>query len=415
MNIREVFEMARNNKMGRKKIGGIISVLFFFALFIYFLVNSMASSVDNMVKLMEGMPIARTLSFYVEDDMLGEIESICGEMEHVNEVYPYVASIYTEVEGIEKVNYDMNVASYSNAYDSYIVSGSKPGKNEIVLPHYMNKSTGGKYDDASQYIGDTISLIVCNRNNEKKEYTYKVSGTYDNIYALTGDDRMFVCPEEAVAMEEFEYIGLENELANAMKENNDYDPTHYEGYEYRYEYAVVVDNYENIDKVKRDIEEKIGTSSTVEAHVSYNEMQRVFSVVKLVVSFLVVILLAIVLIMMTLTVGNDIRSRKKEMSMYLVHGYTRKNLIQILGMEYALRFSPVLLISTISTIFVLWLENLGMDRFFSMEYKLLNMQFQPRTFVVGVVILIIVLIAALYNINEQLKKIDLLKEIKSEG
>lgn len=416
MNITEVYSIAHNNIKGRKKIGRIISIMFFLALFIYFLVNSMAGSIDNLVELTKEMPIARTLTFIDDGELPSDFIKVCENIENVKEVYPYVFSIETEVEGLtESGRKSIDIDAFSNEYGDYIVKGNVPKENEVLIPHYMNMSTNGQYDDGSKYIGETVVVYVTNFNGEEKIFKYKVSGTYDNIYAMTGFETMFVQPVQAVNIKEYSYKGIENELAEIMEESGDYNPDHYAGFEMVYEYAVVVDSYENVTNVQNELYEKLGVPSSVEVDVSYNELQKIFDIIQFIVSILTIILLVSVIIMMVITVANDIRGRKKEMAMYLVQGYTRKNLLQILGMEYTLRFSPVLFVSTMVTIVIMMFENLVIHKLFTMEYQLFHMEYDFRTFGIGVIILLIVLATAIYNISENLKKIDLLKEIKSEG
>ncbi|MBP3339636.1 MAG: FtsX-like permease family protein [Lachnospiraceae bacterium] len=127
------------------------------------------------------------------------------------------------------------------------------------------------------------------------------------------------------------------------------------------------------------------------------------------------LLLAIVIIMMVLMIGNDIRSRKKEMSMYMVQGYTRKELIRILGMEYAIRFTPIMIYASIAAAVVMLFENWVLRTFTAREVQLLQMNLSVSSIVTGVVIIVIVLITAVHNISQQIREINLLKEIRSEG
>lgn len=63
----------------------------------------------------------------------------------------------------------------------------------------------------------------------------------------------------------------------------------------------------------------------------------------------------------------------------------------------------------------LTLENLGIQNLLPMEYGIIHMQFSVNALYWGVIILAIVMCTAVYMISGQLKKIELLNEIKSEG
>ena len=84
-------------------------------------------------------------------------------------------------------------------------------------------------------------------------------------------------------------------------------------------------------------------------------------------------------------------------------------------MEYAIRLIPVLFVSFIVVMITLMLENLGIQNLLPMEYGIIHMQFSVNAFYYGVIILAVVMCTAVYMILQQLKKIELLNEIKSEG
>ncbi len=416
MNIGEMFCIAFHNIRGRQKIGKLLFFILFLALFIYFLINSMAFSIDKAVQLMDETPTARNIIYQDRDgNLYAQLKELSTSMEHILDIYPYVYEIATDVEGIKKEErVSLSVKSCSDNYKDYLVKGTLPEKNEILLPHYMYAAENGNYVDGSKYIGETLKLYITNRLDNEIEFECTVSGTYDNIYAVTGTTIAFLNTEDAVFLSEKRKEGSEEQLRKDMEVSGDYDRSHYIGYEMEYYYAVVLDSRENLNEVRYEITDRIDASGFTEYN-SDGGLQTIFSFIQFIGMILTMILLITVIIMMIIMIGNDIGGRKKEVAIYIVQGYTRKNLVSIFGMEYAIRLIPVLFVSFIVVMITLMLENLGIQNLLPMEYGIIHMQFSVNTFYYGVIILAVVICTAVYMISQQLKKIELLNEIKSEG
>ncbi len=416
MNIGEMFCIAFHNIRGRQKIGKLLFFILFLALFIYFLINSMAFSINKAVQLTNETPMARNIIYHDRDGTLySQLKELSISMKHISDIYPYINAIAIDVEGIkEEERVNLSLKSCSDSYKDYLVKGILPEKNEILLPHYMYATENGNYIDGSKYIGNTLKLYLTNYLDNEIEFECTVSGTYDNIYAVTGTDMAFLNPEDAVFLSEKCMEGVEEELRKAMEESGDYDRSHYIGYEMEYYYAVILDSRENLDKVRYEIAEKIDVSGFTECNTE-GGLPTIFSFIQFIGMILTIILLITVIIMMIIMIGNDIGGRKKEIAIYIVQGYTRKNLVCIFEMEYAIRLIPVLFVSFIVVMITLMLENLGIQNLLPMEYGIIHMQFSVNTFYYGVIILAVVMCTAVYMILQQLKKIELLNEIKSEG
>lgn len=416
MNIREMFCIAFHNIRGRRKIGKLLFFILFLALFIYFLINSMAFSINKAVQLMDETPMARNIIYHDRDGILYEqLKELSISMEHISDIYPYVYEITTDAEGIKnEERVSLSIKSCSENYKDYLVKGTLPEKNEILLPHYMYATGNGNYIDASEYIGKTLKLYIKNRLNNEIEFECTVSGTYDNIYAVTGTYIAFLNARDAVFLSEKRKEGSEEQLRKDMEESGDYDRSHYIGYEMEYYYAVVLDSRQNLNEVRYEIAERIDASGFTECNTE-GGLPTIFSFIQFIGMILTMILLITVIIMMIIMIGNDIGGRKKEVAIYIVQGYTRKNLVSIFGMEYAIRLIPVLFVSFIVVIITLMLENLAIQNLLPMEYGIIHMQFSINAFYYGVIILAVVICTAVYMISQQLKKIELLNEIKSEG
>ena len=376
----------------------------------------MVFSIDKAIQLANEVPVAKIIVYHDRDGTLHtQLKELCADMEHVLDIYPYVYEIATDVEGIkDEQRVNLSVKSCSDDYKDYLVKGTLPKKNEILLPHYMYAAENGNYIDGSKYIGRTLKLYVTDYLDNETEFQCTVSGTFDNIYAVMGTDIAFLNAEDAVFLSEKHTEGIEEQLRKDMEASGDYDRSHYLDYEMKYYYAVVLDKRENLNEVRNEIAERTDASGFTEIHADEG-MQAVFAFIQFIGMIFTMILLIAVIIMLVIMIGNDIGGRKKEVAMYMVQGYTRKNLVHIWGMEYAVRLIPVLFVSFIAVMVILKLENLGIQNLFSMEYRIIHMQFSINALYYGVVILAIVMCTAVYMISGQLKKIELLNEIKSEG
>ena len=366
MNLKDTYDIAHNNIKGRKKIGRLMSAIFFIAICVYMIVNSMSASIDDMVDKVKEIPMSKLITFR-------EIEGIplptdfkeeFSNLENVVEVIDYYEICGDAFFEGRRGKRNARVVSYTELYENYIVEGREPGENEILIPHYINQSSNGNYESTSKYIGTEVVIKIENENNEEKSFTYTVSGTYDNIYAaMAMEEIMLIRPSDAKDMREYSIIGWDNNPK----------PTS--------EYALVVDKFKNVPKLQNTLMDEYGIPIGNVIDPTDNELEQLFDVVGLVVTVITMLLLAIVIIMMVLMIGNDIRSRKKEMSMYMVQGYTRKELIRILGMEYAIRFTPIMIYASIAAAVVMLFENWVLRTFTAREVQLLQMNLSVSSIV----------------------------------
>lgn len=412
----EAIKMACNNMSGRKKIGKAMAIIMFLALFVYLLVNSVTLSVNGVLKLFDEVPVARNIIYKDVDGTLYEqINSKINQLEHVEEVYKYVYEIVADIEQIKEVKYSSySVGACSNQYEDYIVKGTMPKEGEILLPHYLFATEDGNYVNVEKYIGEDIEVEVSDCFDKKITHKFKVSGTYDNIYALMGTSMVLVNPGDATKLYDSSMNGIEELLEEKKKEEDD-ENVMYFGYEKKYYIAVVVDDARNIDTVVQQIYQAFGVSGRPELITDYNTLESVFPMIRLVCVGITIALLIVVLIMMISVIGNDINSRKKEMSVYMVQGYERKDLIKILSTEYLLRLVPILFSAVISSIGMLWIASLVRDKFLSMEYGVFKFEFAFNGMLAACVITVVVWLVAVLTISEKVKNIQIIDELKSEG
>ncbi len=414
MKIKEAYSMARNNIKSRKKIGSTLFTILFFAMFVYVLLNSMVHSINNYIDFNQETPTTRHLVYEADsknDTLYQDLINACKDLEHVIGVNPYTQHEFVDVEGIiDNAKLNMTIYSYSENYADYLIEGSLPKENEVLLPHYLYSSYSNSYRDLSKYIGQELTLYVEDENDEIHTYKCKVSGTYDNIFSSTGNLTMIINSDDAVTISELSNIGIEDKLQSLMEDSGNYDSSTYFGFEQKYYYAVCIDEYKNMEDVKDAIYDKLGVSTPKELTIDDNEATKTFTYIQYIVLLIIVIILVAVTIMMVILFGKDIRGRKKEISTYLVKGYAKNDLIQILSFEYIARLVPVYIFSVIMAQIMLTLENIGIKNWFSLEFKPLHMELSPLALISGLVIMIIIAGASVWQINRQL-----LNEIKVEG
>ncbi len=417
MRAKEACILAYNNIKGKKKTGRALGVMIFFSLFIYLFINSVALSVNDVVTLFDEVPIAKNIIYEdLDDDLAEKFKNIEDEVEHVVDVYKFVYPIPVSVSGIEAdEDLYIEIKSCSDNYEEYIVEGKLPSEGEILLPHYLFAEEDGQYVDGSKYIGEEITVYVTNYFNEEKSVKFVVSGTYDNIYSVMGTYTALANADDAIKVYDLSEEGIEKKLEQKMEETGNYDKSFYIGYENQYYYSVVVDDVKNINIVRKAISDKYSVSGYTEFYTDDNVLETIFPLIHLVCIGISMVLLIVVVVMMMSMIGNDINNRRKEMAIYLVQGYSKSDLMKVLGIEYVIRLIPSLVFSIIATLILLFTGNLLIEKFMSMEYKILELSFATNGLLAAFVMMLIVWIMAIYTINDRLRKIDLLKEIKSEG
>lgn len=178
---------------------------------------------------------------------------------------------------------------------------------------------------------------------------------------------------------------------------------------------MIVDKTENYEKVRKEISEKIDISGQKIVMEGSSIDDNLIPVIRLICTGLTIILLIVSVVMMVIMIHNDILGRKKELSVYLVQGYTKKSLRQMLGVEYMMRLVPALLWAIVGTFGVLAIGSNVIKKMFPWEHTLIQLKLSASGLVASIVMMCIILAVATYTIHAQLSKINLLKEIKSEG
>ena len=116
-----------------------------------------------------------------------------------------------------------------------------------------------------------------------------------------------------------------------------------------------------------------------------------------------------------IVVLNDVSGRKKEMALYLTQGYTEGQVTGIILLEYVARMLWAFLMAAIIAFAILTAADLAVEKIFGIEYGILHLGFEPVLLPGALAIIIIIMLAVVYQIVKQIRKIVPARELKSEG
>ncbi|MDY5577440.1 MAG: FtsX-like permease family protein [Lachnospiraceae bacterium] len=413
MRIRDYVKMSCLLGRGRKT-KKIIILLVFISIFLYLVINSMASSVHDMVELLENTPVFVTL--VAEDDrdmtLYQRMKAEAEKDPDIVDVYPFVERIGVEVEGILEGQVTcMDIQSYSEAMENYLVSGSGPGEKEILLPKYMYEFNEEKYVDGDTFIGKELVVEVTDYDKKKHQMKFRVSGTYDNIYMVTENQLMLVSPDDAYELKKYSMEGIEKKLKMDMKKSGDYDRSHYIGYEMRYQCAVYVDDSSHLQEVMDRYADAEWMTYVVPGE---NTMDSMFQFLKFTGNILVVILLGIAVLCIVFMLLHDIDGRKREIALYEAMGYTKKQMMILLTMEYMAGIIKSIAFAVITAFIMIRLENVFIIKKMSMVYGVLKMHVEPESVMMAGVMAGVMAVFIAVQCRIRMSTISLDRELKED-
>ena len=213
----------KNEKSGGGR-GKSLTILIFLGLYLFLTMNSITDSVGKAVDRVIDIPAGRTL--IANDNNKGEIyEKMREEMKEENrieEVYRYVSGQSIQVSDIrEGAMVYLTAQTYPQAMQEYLCDGEKPEEGEILLPKYMYGFNDEQYLDGGKFVGKTVTVRVTDYNEKETEFSFLVSGTYDNVYAVTGNDTVFLAQEDAIKIMETAGEGKKSKMLQDMKDSGD--------------------------------------------------------------------------------------------------------------------------------------------------------------------------------------------------
>lgn len=413
MRAADYIKSAWGNLKGRKKTGKTMKYLLFTALLIYFIVNSLSSSAKSFTEQISKVPLARTLT--VDDDendsVYNRILADSREDDRLESVYHYITPLVVHAKTQAGKETVLELKACTDAMKNYLYTGTMPKEGEILLPQYLY-GTDGESRTTSALVGKKITITVTDWNEKQTELEYLVCGTYDNIMAVTGNTTAYLVENEAVQAYEISMEGIRDLMLRQMKESGNYNRETYVGYEVQHIVGVQVKDYKDMDAIKEKYSDLHLSPVML---LEENSIEQIAGMVQFVGNLIAVFLLVIALINTMIVVLNDVSGRKKEMALYLTQGYTEGQVTGIILLEYVARMLWAFLMAAIIAFAILTAADLAVEKVFGIEYGILHLGFEPVLLPGALAIIIIIMLAVVYQTVKQIRKIVPARELKSEG
>lgn len=413
MRAADYIKSAWGNLKGRKKTGKTMKYLLFTALLIYFIVNSLSSSAKSFTEQISKVPLARTLT--VDDDendsVYNRILADSREDDRLESVYHYITPLVVHAKTQAGKETVLELKACTDAMKNYLYTGTMPEEGEILLPQYLY-GTDEEGGTTSELVGKKITITVTDWNENQTELEYLVCGTYDNIMAVTGNTTAYLVENEAVQAYEISMEGIWDLMLRQMKESGNYNRETYVGYEVQHIVGVQVKDYKDMDAIKEKYSDLHLSPVML---LEENSIEQIAGMVQFVGNLIAVFLLVIALINTMIVVLNDVSGRKKEMALYLTQGYTGRQVTGIILLEYAVRMLWAFLMAAIIAFAILTIADSAVEKIFGIEYGILHLRFEPGLLPGALAIIIIIMLAVVYQTEKQIRKIVPARELKSEG
>lgn len=413
MRAADYIKSAWGNLKGRKKTGKAMKYLLFTALLIYFIVNSLSSSAKSFTEQISKVPLARTLT--VDDDendsVYNRILADSREDDRLESVYHYITPLVVHAKTQAGKETVLELKACTDAMKNYLYTGTMPEEGEILLPQYLY-GTDEEGGTTSELVGKKITITVTDWNENQTELEYLVCGTYDNIMAVTGNTTAYLVENEAVQAYEISMEGIRDLMLRQMKESGNYNRETYVGYEVQHIVGVQVKDYKDMDAIKEKYSDLHLSPVML---LEENSIEQIAGMVQFVGNLIAVFLLVIALINTMIVVLNDVSGRKKEMALYLTQGYTGRQVTGIILLEYAVRMLWAFLMAAIIAFAILTIADSAVEKIFGIEYGILHLRFEPGLLPGALAIIIIIMLAVVYQTEKQIRKIVPARELKSEG
>ena len=230
--------------------------------------------------------------------------------------------------------------------------------------------------------------------------------------AVTGNTTAYLVENEAVQAYEISMEGIRDLMLRQMKESGNYNRETYVGYEVQHIVGVQVKDYKDMDAIKEKYSDLHLSPVML---LEENSIEQIAGMVQFVGNLIAVFLLVIALINTMIVVLNDVSGRKKEMALYLTQGYTGRQVTGIILLEYAVRMLWAFLMAAIIAFAILTIADSAVEKIFGIEYGILHLGFEPGLLPGALAIIIIIMLAVVYQTEKQIRKIVPARELKSEG
>ena len=348
MNYKDIIGCGLQDLRTQRKRNRISFFLLFMSLVLYIGVNSTMKSIDRGVYDSMNGHYNRLLYNPGGNEWEENYDFIVekyGNDERVEEIFTGAIDLFEptlkwiDVESIFGVEYiNPRVGTFYNAVLTSDCKGEirKPEYGEIILPRYIyDEGIYNEYTcyDCDELIGKTITFSFNPFEMGKREYKFKVIGTYDNITKVT----MYNCymnPEQMREMLDF-YFDTRNTWIDEQKEAGvDIGNTKRKGYGI---YMVIRDGYD-IDKVAEEMHNEVFSESNENIFLN-KQLQRSEEIASYnkyiqytgnVVSFMC---LVVAIMNILISAIREVKDRAWEFSLKMAMGYRRKDVILIFTVE----------------------------------------------------------------------------------
>lgn len=359
----ELFRLALLDYKSQKKHSRMLLVLMSIAIIVFLSIHSLAGSVkDNLTDIIY-TPFGREFLIWIEArDEAGywteksKIEEALAGEECIGDIVIHMGltpAVWNDIKGKK----DISFTAYISTLEKYTMSGEKgaPQKGEIVIPEYMyNMGNKNEYQciNGSDYVGKTIHITVkAFYGDEKKDYSFKVKGTFDNIRSMCNGN-MF-CLSEEDALEVYQYYGLTGEkefIENIRLEYPDEENSFYDALKLQFNMAIGVKTGYDFETSGKIIEKAFPNSGL---STFFLEDTNGISYMEFIIflSDIMSLLLAIAAIVsMILIFAADMRRRKYDFALRYSLGYTAAKQTLLYGIEKLIIFMKAVIIAVFITV-----------------------------------------------------------------
>jgi hypothetical protein len=410
MRITDYISMIRCNMHGRKKYGIIISILLFLTFIIFFLVNALTDSLNKAADKMMQLPLSQT--YVISDDEEGtvkkELTEKLGKEEGIADIYSYIYEINADIKINQQEKNSMALNAWSKGMDSYIISGCAPENGEILIPQYLMMDGMEGYVSGDSFIGKEVSVIIWDYRGNPTEYEMTVSGTYDNIYMVTGGTVFFIGENQARILYDQSTIGMEDGLQELMEQTGNYEKEYYSGFDREYYVAVQLKSGYDREWL-REISGKAGWKQIQHLDSGLYDM---LDFIRLIGNIAVVILFVVAFVIMQISIFRDIYQREHEIALQMILGYQRRQLGWIMTGEYFLRILESMIAALVSGCVIFGVLNLFIKNYGNMEYQIYQIHVTGKISVQCMLLALILFCGVCFYIHTRFRKFSIIRKLR---
>lgn len=386
MNIKNIFELSwinfKTNKFKNRTYILIFTIIMTLIICVFSGKNSLMKFNDDY---RNSDYHYRTIGVATDNYNNAELKETLENMniEHVTAVFKDNDSFYQ----IVKYEVGGSIELYGN-YEgiNYTLNSGRDiqNDNEIICPSTMYPGNWTLVHDKSQYIdmtqkiGEKINinynkLYIIDEDTEEilntYEYQLELVGTYDVSEDLTAYDICYVSTNF------FEKVSEEKEPVRADKNYIDI---------YEYEVYVLVDEYKNVDSVMKTL-----SDAGYELQLYYELDLDFFDEIVALIDKVSIYVLAATAICVCLFINNTLQENKKNIALYELLGYEKKNIQLIYFCHYLINT----IISFIISVIVAHLIKFGVMYVFSLDpnFSFLNIYIFYKEIIIYLLFIILII------------------------